>query len=190
MPKVSFGISKLHVGTYEVDATTGTVTMGTPYHQRGAVSFEPDEGESSNNFYADNIVYWGEMTMNAITGSVTVAKFDDEFKAAFLGYQATEDGGLALVKGAIKPRVYVAFEVETDETPIRVIYYNAAPGNISRSYNTVTESKTPDTESLSFNITGDENSGIVRATYKRGDSGYANLFTSPAAPALAGSSNT
>ena len=36
--KVEFGISNLYVGTYSV-GTTGTVTMGTPYHQAGAVSF-------------------------------------------------------------------------------------------------------------------------------------------------------
>ena len=51
--KVEFGISNLYVGTYTV-GTTGTVTMGTPYHQAGAVSFSPEEQSESNTFYADN----------------------------------------------------------------------------------------------------------------------------------------
>ena len=51
--KVEFGISNLYVGTYTV-GTTGSVTMGTPYHQAGAISFSPEEQSEANNFYADN----------------------------------------------------------------------------------------------------------------------------------------
>ena len=54
--KVEFGISELHVGTWTV-AQDGTVTMGTPYHQAGAVSFSPEENSEQNTFYADNIAY-------------------------------------------------------------------------------------------------------------------------------------
>ena len=38
--KVLFGFSDLYVGTYTV-AEDGTVTLGTPYHQAGAVGFSP-----------------------------------------------------------------------------------------------------------------------------------------------------
>ena len=54
--KVEFGISNLHVGTY-VD-NNGTITLGTPYHQKGAVSFSPEESSDQNTFYADNIAYY------------------------------------------------------------------------------------------------------------------------------------
>ena len=54
--KVQFGISNLHVGTYT--DTNGTVTLGTPYHQKGAVSFSPSEESNQNDFYADDIIYW------------------------------------------------------------------------------------------------------------------------------------
>ena len=52
--KVEFGISNLHVGTYTDN--NGTVTLGTPYAQKGAVSFSPEEQSEATNFYADNIV--------------------------------------------------------------------------------------------------------------------------------------
>ena len=39
--KVEFGISDLYVGTYTDNV--GTITLGTPYHQAGAVSFSPEE---------------------------------------------------------------------------------------------------------------------------------------------------
>ena len=95
--KVEFGISNLYVGTYSV-GTTGTVTMGTPYHQAGAVSFSPEEQSESNNFYADNVIYWSGYSGGSFEGDLEVAKFDDTFKKNFLGYIQKGDGGLAIKK--------------------------------------------------------------------------------------------
>ena len=47
--KVLFGISNLHVGTYTDN--NGSVTLGTPYHQKGAVSMSPDEASEISSFY-------------------------------------------------------------------------------------------------------------------------------------------
>ena len=77
--KVEFGISNLYVGTYSI-GTSGTVTMGTPYHQAGAVSFSPEEQSEANKFYADNVVYWSGYTGGTFEGDLEVAKFDDTFK--------------------------------------------------------------------------------------------------------------
>jgi phi13 family phage major tail protein len=181
--KVEFGISELHVGTWTV-AQDGTVTMGTPYHQKGAVSFSPEENSEQNTFYADNIAYWSGYSGGTIEGDLEVAMFDDAFKTQFLGYVALADGGLANVKNATKPNVYVAFQVEGDVESRRVILYNCSLGAITREYNTIEESKEPTTETLAVTCTGDNNTGATMAVYKTGDAGYATLFTSPAAPSL------
>ena len=181
--KVEFGISELHVGTWTV-AQDGTVTMGTPYHQAGAVSFSPEENSEQNTFYADNIAYWSGYSGGTIEGDLEVAMFDDAFKTQFLGYVALADGGLANVKNATKPNVYVAFQVEGDAESRRVILYNCTLGAITREYNTIEESKEPTTETLAVTCTGDNNTGATMAVYKTGDAGYATLFTSPAAPSL------
>ena len=102
--KVEFGISQLHVGTYTV--SNGTVTLGTPYHQAGAVSFSPEESSEQNTFYADNIAYWSGYSGGSIEGDLEVAMFDDAFKTQFLGYATLTNGGLANVKNATKPNVY------------------------------------------------------------------------------------
>lgn len=184
MAKVMFGISNLHVGTYEDN--NGTVTLGTPYHQKGAVSFSPSEDSDSNDFYADNILYWSGDSNHRIEGDLEVAMFDDAFKTQFLGYVTLTNGGLASVKNPTKPNVYVAFEVETDDgDPLRVIYYNCTLGAISRGYETITESKEPQTASITVTCIGDNNSGAMRAVLKKGDTGYSDLFTAPTAPAIA-----
>ena len=181
--KVEFGISQLHIGTYTV-AAGGTVTLGTPYHQAGAVSFSPEENSEQNTFYADNIAYWSGYSGGSIEGDLEVAMFDDDFKTQFLGYVTLADGGLANVKNATKPNVYIAFQVEGDAEARRVILYNCSLGAITREYNTLEESKEPTTETLAVTCTGDNASGVTMAVYKPGDAGYANLFTSPAAPTL------
>ena len=185
--KVEFGISNLYVGTYSVD-TTGSVTMGTPYHQAGAVSFSPEEQSEANNFYADNVIYWSGYSGGTFEGDLEVAKFDDDFKKKFLGYKTLTNGGLANVKGAIKPNVYIAFQVEGDAESRRVIMYNAALGAITREFNTIEDTKEPTTETLAVNVTGDNNSGISMASYTPNDAGYDNLFTNPQAPELASES--
>lgn len=181
--KVEFGISQLHVGTYT--DSNGTVTLGTPYHQAGAVSFSPEEDSEENTFYADNIAYWSGYSGGKIEGDLEVAMFDDAFKTQFLGYKTLTNGGLANVKNATKPNVYVAFQVEGDAESRRVILYNCSLGAITREYNTIEESKEPTTETLGVTCIGDNTSGVTMAVLKPADSGYDTLFTAPTAPELA-----
>ena len=180
--KVEFGISNLHVGTYTEN--NGTVTLGTPYHQKGAVSFSPEEQSEATNFYADDIIYWSGYSGGTFEGDLEVALFDDEFKSQFLGYKALKNGGLANVKNATKPSVYIAFEVKGDTLKRRVIMYNCSLGGITREYNTIEENKEPTTETLAVTVTGDNNTGVSMATFKPNDAGYDTLFTAPAAPEL------
>ena len=181
--KVEFGISQLHVGTYTVD-DDGVVTLGEPYHQKGAVSFSPEEQSELTNFYADNIVYWSGYSGGSFEGDLEVAKFDDNFKTLFLGYKHLTNGGLANVKNANKPKVYIAFQVEGDAESRRVIMYNCSLGAITREFNTIEEEKEPATETLAVTVTGDNYTGVSMASFKPDDAGYDDLFTSPAAPEL------
>lgn len=180
--KVEFGISELHVGTYTVSGST--VTLGTPYAQKGAVSFAPEEQTEQNIFYADNTAYWSGYSGGSIEGDLEVAMFDDAFKTQFLGYAALTNGGLANVKNATKPNVYIAFQVEGDAESRRVILYNCSLGAIQREYNTIEESKEPTTETIGVTCIGDVPTGVTMAVLKPTDSGYATLFTAPTAPVI------
>ena len=179
--KVEFGISNLYVGTYSVD-TTGTVTMGTPYHQAGAVSFSPDENSDKTDFYADNVIYWSGYSGGTFEGDLEVAKFDDTFKKNFLGYIEKADGGLAVVKNAVKPNVWIAFQVEGDSESRRCIMYNCSLGGITREYATIEESKEPATETIAVTVAGDNKTGISMVSYNKTTTGYSTLFTNPPAP--------
>lgn len=181
--KVLFGFSDLYVGTYTV-ANDGTVTMGTPYHQAGAVGFSPEASDDESVFYADNSAYYTVFGNGSYEGDLEVAMFDDAFKTDFLGYVTLDDGGLAEVKNASKPQIYMAFEIQGDDAARRVIFYNGSLGAITREYSTTEEAVEPVTETIPVSFVGDNETGIVMVTYEEGDTGYATLFTNPPAPAL------
>lgn len=181
--KVLFGFSDLYIGTYTV-GTDGTVTMGTPYHQAGAVGFSPEASDDQSIFYADNIAYYTMLGNGSYEGDLEVAMFDDEFKTQFLGYVTLADGGLAEVKNASKPNVYIAFEVQGDQAARRVIFYNGNLGAISREFATIEETAEPTTETIPVTFNGDAKTGITMVTYEQEDAGYATLFTNPPAPVL------
>ena len=181
--KVEFGISQLHVGTYTVSAQ-GVVTLGAPYHQPGAVNFSPEEQSEKNDFYADNVQYWSGYSGGTLEGDLEVAKFSDAFKTQFLGYKETTNGGLAQVKTATKPDVYIAFQVEGDAEERRVLMLNCSLGGITREYATIEDSKEPATETIPVTVTGDNNTGITTVSYTPSDTGYATLFTNPTVPVI------
>ena len=181
--KIKYGIKNVYYAVATL-AADNSATFGTPVALPGAVSLTLDVESDSNDFYADNVKYWSGYTDNGFTGSIEVAKFDTDFKTQFLGYQTLSDGGVAQIKGATKPNVYVAFQTEGDVEGRRVILYNVALGAIGREYPTIEESKEPVTESIDITVTGDNGTGIVMTSYKPADSDYATLFTNPPAPAL------
>lgn len=181
--KVEFGISNLYIGTYSVGAN-GTVTLGTPYKQKGAVSFSPEEQSEANNFYADNVIYYSSYSGGSFEGDLEVAKYDDQFKTQFLGYVELADGGIANVKGAEKPDVYIMFQVEGDAESRRVIMYNCSLGGINREYNTIEEAKEPTTETIPVTVSGDNGTGISMVSYAEAATGYSTLFTNPPVPTL------
>lgn len=181
--KVLFGFSDLYVGTYTVGAG-GTVTMGTPYHQAGAVGFSPEASDDESVFYADNTAYYTVFGNGSYEGDLEVAMFDDAFKTDFLGYVTLTDGGLAEVKNPTKPQIYMAFEIQGDDAARRVIFYNGSLGAITREYSTTEEAVEPVTETIPVSFVGDNETGIVMVTYEEGDAGYATLFTNPPAPTL------
>ena len=181
--KVEFGISNLHVFTYTV-GSGGTVTLGTPYHQPGAISFSPEQDSNENTLNADNIVYWSEYSEGPFNGDLEVALFDDEFKTQFLGYANFNGGGIAQVKNATKPSVGIAFEIDGDQEKRRAVFYNCSLGAITRSYKTIGDEKEPATETIPVTCTGDNGTGITKVTFKPEDTAYDTLFTAPPVPAL------
>ena len=181
--KVLFGVSNLHVGLYNV-ADDGTVTLGTPMHIPGTVNISLDAESEENKFYADNTTYYSSYSDNGFSGEIENALFPDNFKTQFMNYVALDNGGIAQIKGMQNKPVYIMFQSEGDTEARRGIFYNVALGQITREYATTEDSVEPGTATLPFTVSGDNKTGIVRASYAPASSAYNTLFTAPPVPAL------
>lgn len=181
--KVLFGFSDLYIGTF-TENEDGSVTMGEPYHQRGAVGWSPEEQGSQYTFHADNVSYYNYYTTGTEQGDLVVARFDDDFKVQFMGYIETEDGGIAKVKNATKPNIYMCYEIQGDKGPERIIYYNGSMGGISRENATIEENIEVKTEKTQITFTGDNKTGMASVSYPEGSAGFEAMFTNPPAPKL------
>lgn len=181
--KIRYGLSNVYVGTYTDDGQ-GNVTLGTPYHQKGAVSLSLDPETEESTFWADNSKYYSESKDNGYSGTLETAKFDDTFKTNFMNYVAMTGGGVGEVKTKKNATVYVIFQVEGDVQARRTILYNVTLGQISYSHSTSEDTTEPGTESLPITVIGDNNSGLVKASYEVGDTPYDTLFTNPPVPAV------
>ena len=181
--KVLFGFRNLYIGTYTV-AEDGTVTLGTPYKQTGAVGFSP-EGQGDNYiFHADDVAYYSNYTSGTYEGDLVVARFDDAFKTQFLGQLQLDDGGVAEIKNPTKPNIYMMYESQGDKGPERTIWYNGSLGTISRDVATIEDSVEVQTESIPVTFTGDNSTGMTKVNYGQDRAGFANLFTAPPVPKL------
>lgn len=179
--KVEFGMKQVHVGTFELDEK-GVVTLGAPMHIPGAVSLALNAETEESEFFADDIVYFGEFNNNGYTGDLNMALFPDDFKLAFLNYIKLADGGVAEMKNKKSKKVYFMFQGDGDASERRHIIYNVGMGAINREHRTKEGTKTPETETLPVTITGDNETGIIKVSYNKDDAGYETLFTTPPVP--------
>lgn len=181
--KVEFGISTGYVASYTV-SDAGVITIGTPAKLEGLVSFEVDESISDMKFFADNILYYAEKTSGGMTATLTAAVFTKAFKKAYLGYVETTDGALAKpARPQMKP-FCLLFQGEGDATETRHIFYNCMPGPIKRSWTTVEDNKTIDTEEIELTIIGTYGTNIVHCAYLKANTAYSGLTTAFPVPAL------
>lgn len=179
--KVVFGLSDVYFGTYSV-STTGTVTLGTPYHVPGAVNLSLEADTEETVFWADNVKYYVVNADNGFTGDLEMAYFPDAFKTQFMNYRTQSDGGLAQVKGMKNKDVYMMFQADGDKEHRRAIMYNIALGPISREYSTSEGNIEPKTATMPITVTGDNDTGVTRVVYGEDATGYATLFTTPPVP--------
>lgn len=181
--KVMFGVSELHIGTYEVDSN-GDVTLGTPLKVPGTVNITMEAESEENVFYADNVKYWTGYSDNGYTGEIENALFDDTFKTTFMNYIQLDDGGIAQIKGQKNKTVYMMFQADGDQENRRMIVYNVALGQINREYATTEDSIEPQTATLPFTVNGDNGTGITKVSYTPTDATYETMFTSAPVPQL------
>ncbi len=148
--KVTFGLTNVHYAkiTYGTD---GTPEYGTPVRIPGGVSLSVNPNGSFGNFYADNTAYYVSYSNTGGTGDLSVADVPEKMLVDIYGYTLGETSKVLTENADAEPKHFaLLFQIDNDKNNDFYALYDVVtvPPGISTSTNT--DSKTPNTASLSM----------------------------------------
>lgn len=157
--KIKYGLEKVHYAIATI-GTDGAATYSTPVPIPGAVNLSMEPQGDTNDFYADNIVYWTGVANNGYEGDLEIARIPDSFKMDVLGYIRTEKDVLVEDVNAAPVHFALLFQFEGDQKATRHVMYNCVATRPSAAGETKGESIEPKTESLTIKATSIFVSGL------------------------------
>lgn len=183
--KVRFGVSNAR---YALETDEGFASW---VRIPGTVQIQIEPQESQNDFYADNMVYFTQLGAASDQITIEIADLNDQAKIDLLGYvNDTTAGGLILPVNAKRKSFALGFQVEGDETTLRVCVYGGKLGRPSNTYSTTTDSTEPETMSIegkfagkTFTVNGVEEPYLY-FTAKTGDDAFDAFFTQVPQPGV------
>ena len=161
MNKVKFGLRNCYYAKATMGAS-GDITFGTPVAMPGAVSLSLDPEGESENFYADDSVYFVVSTNNGYSGDLELALIPESFLKDIMHENEDTNGVIVENKDAQPEHFALLFDFTGDQKKIRhCMYYCTAPraGIAGDTKEDKTEVKT---EKLTIKSTPLPN-GIVKA---------------------------
>lgn len=166
MGKIRYGISNVYVAVL-TEASDGTISYGTPFAVRGAVSLSVDpEGGESTPFYADNIVWYKTPEVNnGYTGELELAVTPTDFLKQILGMteDSTDTGTIFEYANVESQRFALLFQAEGDTYNTRYCFYDCIASRPSRENNTKEDTIEPGTESISLTMSPRPSDQLVKA---------------------------
>jgi len=180
--KIKYGISKCYYAV-ATDDGTGALTYATPVALPGAVSLSLEAQGDTNNFYADNIIYYASSANNGYQGDLELALLPDSFRTAVLGETLDATKGIYLEHANV-PTVEFAllFQFEGDESATRHCMYRCTASRPATNGSTKEESIEPQTESITITAMPRINDELVKSRCPSTASAYANWFTTVQEP--------
>jgi len=167
--KVQFGIKNLHYAVMQSDGT-----YAAPVAVNGTVSINLTPVGEMTPFYADNILYYQSIGNQGYSGEIEIARVPDAMYSDIFGV-TTDGAGIQIEDATVEPKpVALLFEIDGDAAERCYCLYNVTLGRPPVNSSTITDSKTPQTVSISLTA-APLASGIVLA--KTGDNTYDSVKT-------------
>jgi len=183
--KVRFGLKNCHYAKATFDED-GNVTYDTPKRLPGAVSLSMDPEGESENFYADDIVYYVLNNNAGYEGDLELALIPEEFLKDILHEEEDENGVLLENANTTFDRFALLFEFTGDDHAIRHVFYCCSASRPSQEGDTKEDEKEVKTEELSLIASALANGYVkakssVNTTKAVYDAWYDAVYMPPAA---------
>jgi phi13 family phage major tail protein len=148
--KVKFGLKNVHYAPITQD-DDGNVTFATPKAIPGAVSMSLTAQGDTDEYYADNMLYYVSTTNNGYQGELEMTVIPDEFRTDIFNDTVDSTDKVQIENANVEPNPFVLlYEVNGDKNGFRRLLYYCTCTRPAESSSTTTTSKTPNTESMTI----------------------------------------
>ena len=161
MNKVKFGLRNCYYAKATMGAS-GDTTFGTPVAMPGAVSLSLDPEGESENFYADDSVYFVVSTNNGYSGDFELALIPESFLKDIMHEDEDSNGVIIENKDAQPEHFALLFDFTGDQKKIRHCMYYCTAQRAGIAGDTKEDKTEVKTEKLTIKSTPLPN-GIVKA---------------------------
>lgn len=180
MNKVKFGLRNVVYAKMTYNEEEREYTYATPVSIPGAVNLSLSPSGDSNDFYADDIIYFADSNNNGYEGDLEIAIIPDSFKKDILG--ETEDANKVLFENAEdKTNPFaLGFEIQGDQSGRRTWLYNCVATRPNQNGATKETSKTPSTDTLTIKAMPHPDNKYVKAVITNSETtkaAYDSFFT-------------
>lgn len=175
--KIKYGLSNVYYAV-ATEGTGGALTYGTPVRLPGGVSLSLDASGDSNEFYADNVLYFQTTANNGYEGDLELALIPDAFRTDVLGETLDATNGFySEYANATVKEFALLFQFEGDESATRHCLYRCTASRPSVSGQTKEASVEPQTESFTITAMPRINDNLVKSRCPSTATAYANWFS-------------
>ena len=177
--KVKFGLSNCVIAPITAVSNSG-YTYGTPIAIPGAVNLSLSPAGDTNDFYADNLIYFSSTANQGYEGDLEIALIPDEIRTSILG-ETIDSNGVLIESAEDKNKNFAfGFQIEGDAIARKFWYYNCSLTRPANNGATNEASITPQTDTLNMKAMPRLTDKKVRAYIEKNDNNeaaYNSFFT-------------
>lgn len=146
--KVKFGLSNCVMAV--MTESEGNITYGTPIAVPGAVNLSLEPQGDTNDFYADNYIYFSSSANQGYEGDLEIAMIPDAIRTAIMGETVDSNGAYVETSNDTFKNFAFGFQIEGDAKARRFWYYNCSLTRPTNAGSTIESSKEPQTDTLTI----------------------------------------
>lgn len=147
--KVKFGLSNVYMAKMSV-SDLGVVSYGSPIAIPGAVNLSLEPQGDTNDFYADNVIYFSSTANQGYEGDLEIALIPDAIRTAIMGETLDSNGAYVETADDKFENFAFGFQIDGDENNRKYWYYNCSLTRPNTTGATINESKEPQTDTLTI----------------------------------------
>ena len=143
--KVKFGLSNCVMAVMNTDGT-----YGSPISVPGAVNLSLEPQGDTNDFYADNYIYFSSTANQGYEGDLEIALIPDTIRTTIMGEVVDANGAYIETSNDKFKNFAFGFQIDGDAKNRKYWYYNCSLTRPNTTGATIEASKEPQTETLTI----------------------------------------